>query len=61
MICKPKKRGGVGIMDFKKQNEAPLIKDLHKFDNKENIPWVNLVWQYYEIIVPHAANPGGSF
>jgi hypothetical protein len=31
MICKPKEKGGLGILDFKKQNEALLMKNLHKF------------------------------
>jgi hypothetical protein len=30
-------------LDFKKQNEALLIKHLHKFFNKEDILWVSLV------------------
>lgn len=38
MICKPKKNGGLGILDFKKQNEGLLLKHLHKFFNKEDIP-----------------------
>lgn len=61
MICKPKKCGGLGIMDFKKQNEGLLIKHLHKFYNKEDIPWVNMVWNYYPDGVPHADNLCGSF
>jgi hypothetical protein len=47
MICKPKEKGGLGIMDFQKQNKALLIKHLHNFFNKKDIPWVNLVWNYY--------------
>jgi hypothetical protein len=34
MICKPREKGGLGILDFKKQNEALLMKHLHKFYNK---------------------------
>ena len=29
------------------QNEALLIKNLHKFFNKLDIPWVHLVWEKY--------------
>jgi hypothetical protein len=43
MICKPKKSGGPGINDFNMQNEALLLKHLHIFFNKEDIPWVQLV------------------
>jgi hypothetical protein len=30
------------------QNEALLLKNLHKFFNKVDLPWVQLLWsQYY--------------
>jgi hypothetical protein len=30
------------------QNEVLLIKNLHKFFNKADLPWVKLIWsQYY--------------
>jgi hypothetical protein len=38
MIYKPKSSGGLGILDFRKQNVGLLLKHLHKFFNKENIP-----------------------
>ncbi|XP_071681176.1 uncharacterized protein [Lolium perenne] len=40
MICKPKLKGGLGIVDFQKQNAALLIKFLDKFYNKQDLPWV---------------------
>jgi hypothetical protein len=43
-------------MDFQKKNEGLLIKNLHKFLNKADIPWVDLVWQYYPNGVPQVAN-----
>jgi hypothetical protein len=61
MICKPKSAGGLGIMDFGKQNDALLIKQLHKFYNKVDAPWVQLVWNYYTDVVPHVAKLCGSF
>jgi hypothetical protein len=61
MICKPKDKGGLGILDFRRQNEGLLMKHLHKFYNKEAIPWVQLVWKYYENEVPHSAKLCGSF
>jgi hypothetical protein len=62
MICKPKLKGGLGIVDFQKQNAALLIKFLDKFYNKQDLPWVNLVWDaYYQEKVPHAENICGSF
>jgi hypothetical protein len=51
----------LGILDFKKQNEALLIKHLHKFYNKQELPWVKLVWNYYPNGVPQATNLCGSF
>jgi hypothetical protein len=61
MICKPRSAGGLGIMDFGKQNDALLIKQLHKFYNKAEVPWVQLVWNYYTDVVPHVAKLCGSF
>jgi hypothetical protein len=62
MICKPKLKGGLGIVDFQKQNAALLIKFLDKFYNKQDLPSVNLVWDaYYQEKVPHAENICGSF
>jgi hypothetical protein len=43
MVCKAKDEGGLGVIDLKTLNEALLIKFLHKFFNKEDIPWVSLV------------------
>jgi hypothetical protein len=40
-------RGGLGVLNLKTQNEALLIKHLHKFFNKDDVPWVSLVWEKY--------------
>jgi hypothetical protein len=42
-VRKPKKDGGLGVLDLQTHNEAMLLKFLHKFHNKEDIPWVSLV------------------
>jgi hypothetical protein len=48
MVTKPKSRGGLGVINLRMQNEALLIKNLHKFFNKADLPWVKLIWsQYY--------------
>lgn len=39
----PKEEGGFGVIDIEKQNKALLIKNLHKFFNKEDLPWVKLI------------------
>jgi hypothetical protein len=38
MVRAPKEEGGLGIIDIGKQNEALLLKNLHKFFNKLDIP-----------------------
>jgi hypothetical protein len=47
MLTKPKDKGGVGLVNFKKNNEALLMKYLDKFYNKADIPWVSLLWDSY--------------
>jgi hypothetical protein len=60
--CVNQKIGGLGILNLKLQNEALLLKYLHKFYNKADIPWVHLLWNsYYNGRVPHAVGPVGSF
>jgi hypothetical protein len=62
MVCRPKKKGGLGILNLKLQNEALLLKYLHKFYNKIDTPWVHLLWNtYYQGRIPHAMDPVGSF
>lgn len=33
------------MIDIEKQNKALLTKNLHKFINREDLPWVHLVWE----------------
>jgi hypothetical protein len=61
-VMKPKEKGGLGIINLRLQNDALLLKHLHKFYNKEDVPWVHLVWdRYYIDKVPHTAKECGSF
>ena len=61
LICRPKQKGGLGILNLSLQNEALLMKHLDKFYNKENVPWVQLIWDsYYYNRVPHATDLCGS-
>ena len=46
-VCRPKSQGGLGVMDIFTHNKTLLMKNLHKFFNKHDIPWVNLVWETY--------------
>lgn len=49
-------------MNLGLQNDALLMKQLHKFYNREDLPWVQLIWsKYYTSKVLHAAREVGSF
>jgi hypothetical protein len=62
LVCRPKQKGGLGIINFEIKNQALLLKQLHKFYCKADIPWVNLVWSLYATDVPpHAQSKRGSF
>jgi hypothetical protein len=47
MVTKPKTKGGHGVINLRLQNEIQLMKNLHKFFNKEDLPRVNLIWTKY--------------
>jgi hypothetical protein len=53
---KPKRKGGLGVINLRSQNKDLLLKHLDKFYNKADIPWVNLIWNtyYFNGKVPHA-------
>lgn len=58
----PKHKGGLGIINVRLHNDALLLKQLSKFYNRADVPWVQLIWfKYYESKVPHAAREMGSF
>lgn len=59
---RPKKKGGLGIKNLALQNDALLMKQLHKFYSKADVPWVQQVWfKYYNNRVPHSQKEVGSF
>jgi hypothetical protein len=47
MVTKPKSKGGLGVINLWRQNEVLLLKHLHTFYNKDDLPWVNLIWANY--------------
>jgi hypothetical protein len=62
LVCKPKDQGGLGVINLSIQNDCLLMKHLHKFFNRANLPWVNLVWKlYYESALPPAKARDISF
>jgi len=44
LVCNSKENGSLGVHDLQIQNESLLLKHLHKFFNKYDIPWVQLIW-----------------
>jgi hypothetical protein len=50
MVCLPKAEGGLGVLKLQTQNEALLLKNLHKFFNRLDIPWVLLIWLYIQLL-----------
>jgi hypothetical protein len=46
-----KSSGGLGAINLELQNKALLMKCLHKFYNRADIPWVNIIW------ANHYSNP----
>jgi len=47
LVCIPKENVGLGVLNLSIQNEGLLLKHLHKFFNRCDIPWVHLVWEWY--------------
>jgi hypothetical protein len=45
--CQSQRGGGLGVLQLQTHNEALRLKNLHKFFNRANIPWVHLVWEKY--------------
>ena len=62
MVQRPKDKGGIGVINLRLQNDALLLKQLHKFYSRANVLWVTLIWNtYYQNKVPHASREVGSF
>lgn len=47
MVTRPKLEGGLGVVNLRTKNDALRMKFLHKFYNKVELPWVQLVWDNY--------------
>ena len=50
MVCLPKSQGGLGVINLTTQNEALLLKNLHKFFNRLDIPWVHLIEDLFTLV-----------
>jgi hypothetical protein len=60
---KPKRKGGLGIINLRSQNNALLLKHLDKLYNKKVVSWIKLLWNTYYSNgdVSHATKNKGSF
>lgn len=61
---RPKNQVGLGIIDLRSHKKVLLLKYLHKFYNKHNLPWVKLTWKHLyrnQNKCPHELRPRGSF
>lgn len=46
-ICRAKNQSALGVMDIFTKNKALVRKNLHKFYNRHEVPWVKLIWETY--------------
>jgi hypothetical protein len=62
VVQQPKAKGGLGVLNLRLQNDALLLKQLSKFYNQVDMPWVQIIWfRYYTNKVPHAARETECF
>jgi len=63
MACISKESGGLGILNLHTHNQSLLLKKLHKFFNRLDIPWVHLAWtmRYSNGRPPTESSRKGSF
>jgi len=63
MVCDTKDNGGLGVLNLRTQNESLLLKNLHKFFNRTDLPWVQLIWNqhYHQGRLPTPGSRRGSF
>jgi hypothetical protein len=43
LVTRPKRKGGLGVIRLRVHNDALLMKYLHKFYSKDDLPSVQLV------------------
>ena len=46
-VCLSKKAGGLAVLNLREHNKALLMKNLYKFYNCADLPWVDLLWKAY--------------
>ena len=60
MVCLPKSQGDLSVINLTTQNQPLLLKNLHKFFNRLDIPWVHLIREkhYQNDKIPSAIKKG---
>jgi len=62
LVYDSKENGVLGVINLQTQNGSLLLKHFHKFFNKLDVPWVNLIWhQHYGNGFKHIAPRKCSF
>jgi hypothetical protein len=62
LATRPKSEGGLEILNILTHNDALLLKNLHKFFNRADCPWMKLIWDnYYSFGKLPDNRPNGSF
>jgi hypothetical protein len=46
-VQQSKSQGGLGVIDLATHSRALLLKHMHKFFKKADVPWVDLTWKAY--------------
>jgi hypothetical protein len=62
-VTMSKQKGGLGLKNRRLMNEVLLVKHLQKLYNKEDVPWVQLIWHTHFASgqIPHTSPEKGSF
>jgi hypothetical protein len=47
LFCRLKSKGGLGVIKLRLQNEVLLMKNLHNFFSRAELPWVKLIGTKY--------------
>jgi hypothetical protein len=45
IVCRPKDQGGLNVINLRIHSKALMMKNLHKFYNNHDVPWVHLLKQ----------------
>jgi hypothetical protein len=62
LVTRSKSKGEIRVIILRTHNDVLLMKHLHKFFSRDDLPWVNLIWEkYYRNGEVPGHNMKGSF